>query len=59
MNYTVQVPTKSDNDTAPAPGARPIQQHESAARRSYSQSQYHQFDIAISLIRIVDIALYE
>ena len=29
---TVEVPTKRDNDVALAPGARPIQQHENAAR---------------------------
>ena len=29
---TVKVPTKRDNDVALAPGARPIQQHENAAR---------------------------
>ena len=29
---TVEVPTKRDNDVALAPGARPSQQHENAAR---------------------------
>ena len=29
---TVEVPTKRDNDVELAPGARPIQQHENAAR---------------------------
>jgi len=31
---TVEVPTKRDDDAALALGARPIQQHEPAARRS-------------------------
>ena len=31
---TVEVPTKRDNDVALAPGARPSQQHEPAARHS-------------------------
>jgi len=33
---TVEVPTKRDNDVALAPGARPIQQHENAARHMSS-----------------------
>jgi len=31
---TVEVPTERDNDAALALGARPIQQHEPAARRA-------------------------
>jgi len=31
---TVEVPTERDNDAAPVLGARPIQQHEPAARHS-------------------------
>jgi len=31
---TDEVPTKRDNDVALAPGARPIPQHENAARHS-------------------------
>ena len=32
---TVEVPTERDNDAAPVLGARPIQQHEPAARHKY------------------------
>ena len=34
---TVEVPTKKDNDVSLAPGARPIQQHENAARHNGAQ----------------------
>jgi len=34
---TVEVPTKRDNDVALAPGARPSQQHEPAARHNGAQ----------------------
>ena len=34
---TVEVPTKRDNDSAPVLGARPIQQHEPAARHNGAQ----------------------
>jgi len=32
-----EVPTKRDNDAALAPGARPIQQHEPAARHNVNK----------------------
>ena len=34
---TVEVPTERDNDAAPVLGARPIQQHEPAARHNGAQ----------------------
>ena len=36
---TVEVPTKRDNNVALAPRARPIQQHENAARHTTSMSR--------------------
>ena len=38
---TVEVPTKRDNDVALAPGARPSQQHEPAARHKTITGKYH------------------
>jgi len=53
---TVEVPTIRDNDAALALGARPIQQHEPAARHTMNNIPCDQIVRTVDMIVLVDVS---